>query len=119
MTLALLCGLIDAKQSLMHNFDIKETAAFIKSKMDEGIPIAHVGKYHGQYQFLGRLSQPITMLNGETKTLLEFSASHPTALFISYQHAHKNRLPEGAKICFSHKYRGKTVLVWELEKRLP
>jgi 4-amino-4-deoxy-L-arabinose transferase-like glycosyltransferase len=119
MTLALLCGIIDAKQSLMDNFDIKETAVFIKSKMDAGIPVAHIGKYHGQYQFLGRISQPITVLSGETKTLLEFSARHPKALFISYQHANENRLPEGAKICFSHKYRGKTVLGWELEKRLP
>jgi hypothetical protein len=64
------------------------------------------------------------VLNGTTttsleRTILEFSARHPTALFISYQHANENRLPEGAKICFSHKYRGKNVLVWELEKRLP
>jgi 4-amino-4-deoxy-L-arabinose transferase-like glycosyltransferase len=119
MTLALLCALVEAKKSFMDDFDMKETAVFIKSKMDEGIPVAIEGKYHGQYQFLGRLCKPITVLRGGTQTLLAFSASHPTALFIRHQHANDNRLPEGAHICYSHEYRGKSVILWQMGPRLP
>jgi 4-amino-4-deoxy-L-arabinose transferase-like glycosyltransferase len=119
MTLALLCTLVEAKKNFMDDYDVKETAVFIKGKMDAGIPVAHVGKYHGQYQFLGRLSQPITVLSGATETLLAFSASHPTALFISKQRGKENELPEGARIVFSQEYRGKRLLLWQMGPRLP
>ena len=119
MTLVLLFALVEAKNSFMDDYDIKETAVFIKGKMDEGLSVAHIGKYHGQYQFLGRLNKPITALNRETNAIPNFAASHPGALFISYQHADEKELPEGSKICFSHEYRGKSVILWQMNTRLP
>lgn len=114
LTLVLLCALVEAKKNFMDDYDMKETAVFIKNKMDEGCPVAHIGKYHGQYQFLGRLEKPIVVLNNKPDEIQDFAASHPEALFISYQHEGESTLPNGSKICFSHEYRGQTVVLWEL-----
>ena len=119
MTLMLLFTLIEAKKSFMDDYDLKETAVFIKGKMDNGLPIANIGKYHGQYQFLGRLDKPITALSNKTNVVMDFAASHPGTLFISYQHTGENKLPEGAKICFSNEYRGNDVVLWQMDKKLP
>jgi 4-amino-4-deoxy-L-arabinose transferase-like glycosyltransferase len=119
MTLVLLFALVEAKKSFMDDYDMKETAVFIKGKMDEGLSVANIGKYHGQYQFLGRLNKPITALDSGTNTISDFAASHPGALFISYQHEYENTLPEGSKICFSHEYRGKSVIFWQVANRIP
>lgn len=112
LTLILLCGLVEAKSHFMDDYDLKETATFIKDKMDEGCAVAHVGKYHGQYQFLGRLDGPLTVLR-KPKEVLEFSAKHKGALFISYPHK-QTPLPEGAEIRYTHEYRGNFVVLWQL-----
>ncbi|MEI7850826.1 MAG: glycosyltransferase family 39 protein [Kiritimatiellales bacterium] len=119
MTLVLLFALVEAKKSLMDDYDVKETAVFIKSKMDEGLSVANIGKYHGQYQFLGRLNKPITALDSGPDVILNFAAGHPGALFISYQHEDENTLPKGSKTCFSHEYRGKNVILWQMGTQLP
>jgi len=38
-------------------YDVRPISAKIKALQDAGVPLAHAGKYHGQYQFLGRLTQ--------------------------------------------------------------
>ncbi len=119
MTLVLLCALVEAKKSFMDDYDMKETAVFIKGKMDEGLPVANIGKYHGQYQFLGRLNKPITALDSGSDAILDFAASHPGTLFISYQHEGKTTLPENSKIRFSHEYRGKSVILWQMGNQIP
>jgi hypothetical protein len=59
------------------------------------------------------------VLNSGTNTISDFSASHPEALFISYQHDGENMLPKDSKIYFSHEYRGKNVILWQMENRIP
>jgi 4-amino-4-deoxy-L-arabinose transferase-like glycosyltransferase len=119
MTLMLLCALVEARKGFMDDYDVKEAAVFIKGKMDEGLPVVNIGKYHGQYTFLGRLTQPITALSSKTNVVMGFAASHPDALFISYQYAEKSTLPEGVKICFSNEYRGNSVIIWQMDARHP
>jgi hypothetical protein len=119
ITLMLLFTLVEARKGFMDDYDMKEIAVFIKSKMDEGIPVANIGKYHGQYQFLGRLEKPIVEFKDKHDRIGDFKISHPDALFISYQHKNENTLPEGSKICFSHDYRGKEVVLWQMGAQLP
>lgn len=116
LTLALLCGLIEAKTHFMDDYDVKETASFIKNEMDAGCAVAHIGKYHGQYQFLGRLDHPIAVLQDKPDVIMEFAAQHPNALFISYPHKHK-ALPEDAKIRYTHGYRGNNVVLWNFPNK--
>jgi 4-amino-4-deoxy-L-arabinose transferase-like glycosyltransferase len=113
LTLILLCGLIEARQHFLDSYDMKETAAFIKTKMDQGLPVANIGKYHGQFQFLGRLEKPVAVLQGDSEEIADFAISHPGALFISYPRKNES-LPDNAKIMYSQKYRGKSVVLWQL-----
>lgn len=97
----------------MDSFNIKDASVFLKTKMDEGLPVANMGQYHGQYHFLGRLTRPITELNKQTDTYEGFEVLHPGTLFISYQHEDEDTLPEKANVCFTHEYRGKNVVFWQ------
>ncbi|NOU36064.1 MAG: glycosyltransferase family 39 protein [Kiritimatiellaceae bacterium] len=113
MTLVLIFGLFEAKKSFMENYDIKEVAIRIRSEMDAGHAVANMANYHGQYQFLGRLTQPIAELEENPDAINNFAASNSGALFISYKHK-EDALPEGAEIWFTHKYRGRNVVLWHL-----
>lgn len=111
--LILFCTFFQCKEGFMDSFNIKDASVFLKTKMDEGLPVANMGQYHGQYHFLGRLTQPITELDKKTDTYEEFESNHPGTLFISYQQEDEDTLPEKAKVCFTHEYRGENVVFWQ------
>jgi 4-amino-4-deoxy-L-arabinose transferase-like glycosyltransferase len=112
MALIFFFGIFEDNQMLMKRYNMKEVAQHIKGKMDEGRVVANIGKYHGQYQFLGRLERPIIVLDENPKSLADFEKRNPGALFISYPHSNE-RLPEGANVIYTHPYRGKNVVLWE------
>jgi len=116
LTLILLFGLIEAKQHFMDDYDMKETAVFIKTKMDQGLPVANIGKYHGQYQFLGRLKKPVAVLQNNPAEIGSFATSHPGALFISYPRKNDS-LPERAQVVYTHEYRGRSVVLWQFSNQ--
>lgn len=61
-------------------YDIHPISAKLKALQDAGIPLAHSGKYHGQYQFLGRLHDaPETVTN-----LGQWFEAHPNGKAIVY-----------------------------------
>lgn len=112
--LLLFCIFFHCKQAFMDNYDIKEAACFIKARMDEGLTVAHLGKYNGQYQFLGRLTRPLPVIENAPKGIDELVKDNPSAIWISYQSDWDNKLPEKAEILFEHEFRGKDVLIWRL-----
>ncbi len=46
----------------MQAYDLRPMASHIATVQQQGLPVAHVGKYHNQYHFLGRLEQPLIIL---------------------------------------------------------
>jgi hypothetical protein len=63
-------------------YDLRPIALQLKTLEDRGIPIAHVGKYAGQYQFLGRLhKEPEEVAVGD---LGKWFAAHPTGKVVAY-----------------------------------
>ncbi|MBC8206928.1 MAG: glycosyltransferase family 39 protein [Kiritimatiellales bacterium] len=118
MILFLFCALFHNKQSFLDNYDIKAVSVRIGQKMAEGCPVANVGQYHGQYQFLGRLTNPLIELDGQTD-FEQFDAEHPGTLFISYQKEGEDKLPAGATVCFAQEFRGKNVLLWQFSHSAP
>ena len=97
---------------------MKEVAVRIKSEMDTGHTMANIGKYSGQYQFLGRLEKPIAVLDDNPDTIRNFAESNPDPVFISYKHE-ISELPEGASVRFIHEYRGRNVMLWEMNPGRP
>lgn len=117
--LLIFSALFQNRQAFLDNYDIKGASVLIKSKMDAGYSVAHVGKYHGQYQFLGRLKTPLTVIENTPEEIDGFAQTHPQALFISYEPEGKDLLPKGAQVCFSHEFRGKNILLWQLAPKQP
>ena len=72
----------------LHNFlaeqDISSFSQKIASFQQQGIPVVHDKKYHGQFHFLGRLHDPIIVLQSKDKTS-EFTRNNPSAMIITYR----------------------------------
>ena len=88
-------------------YDIRPLAARLKALQDTGAPLAHVGEYYGQYQFVGRLVNEPEVLKKEQ--LEDWFKTHPNGKAIVY--FSKGDLPAGMKLDYQQPYRGLTVVV--------
>ena len=69
-------------------YDLHPISHRLKALQENGVPIAHIGKYPGQYQFVGRLIE-----EPEVISLSELSGwfkSHPTGKAIMYFRSYEN-----------------------------
>jgi 4-amino-4-deoxy-L-arabinose transferase-like glycosyltransferase len=63
-------------------YDLRPIAQQLKTLEDAGVPIAHVGKYAGQYQFLGRLrKEPEEVAAGD---MGKWFTAHPNGKAVTY-----------------------------------
>lgn len=63
-------------------YDLRPVARQLKALEEQGIPIAHEGKYAGQYQFLGRLhKEPDEVAAGD---LTKWFSAHPNGKAVVY-----------------------------------
>lgn len=63
-------------------YDVTPMALELKTLQQKGVPIAHQGKYHAQYQFAGRLEQPLEAVSGEA--LPGWFERHPQGRAVVY-----------------------------------
>ncbi len=91
-------------------YDLHPLARQIKAWQVEGIPVAHFGKYHAQYHFLGRLNKPIPVIGVTDGDQAAFVAAHPNGRVISLH----DRLPTVAKPVAAYSFRRRFVAVWEV-----
>ncbi len=103
-----------AGKTFLKSYEITPVAKMIQQQMQTGRTVVHVGKYHGQYQFLGRLKKPLPVIDSNADAVAACVAEHPDALYIIYKPA-PGVLPDGAVILYKQNYRGKTVLLWEMQ----
>ena len=95
----------------MHNFlvaqDISTFSQKIASLQLKGILVGHDKKYHDQFHFLGRLHDPIIVLQSKEK-ISKFILNNPSAMIITYRSKkdmHKiNQNLITAKTSFKGKY---------------
>ncbi len=88
-------------------FDLEPLALRLETWESAGRPLAHYGKYHGQYHFLGRLRRPLAIIGDQE--VAQWVADNPNGLIISY---HDRTAPEAAPIA-SQIYRRKIIGVWD------
>ena len=91
-------------------YDMKPLALKLAEWERQGIPLANFGKYHGQYQFLGRLKKPITQVGIVDPDFRNFLADHPGGRIIAYH----NKLPTAAKPIAVYRFRTRLITVWEV-----
>ena len=89
-------------------YDLRPTANYLAKAQQQGYVIAHFGKYHGQFQFLGRLEKPI-VITGDGE-VIKWLATTPQAKIVS---VHTKLDRNGPKPDFVQKYRRKYLTVWD------
>lgn len=69
-------------------YDLKPMALAIRQVQDEARPVANIGAYHAQYQFLGRLNSPVEELSGAG--VMSWLATHPQGYVVIYLKDRRN-----------------------------
>jgi len=96
-----------ARPLLAEAFDQAPLARQLGDWQRAGSPLAHFGKYHAQFNFLGRLTAPVDILDDMAEAAA-WTARHPTGRIISYE---SRRSASGPVLALP--FRGKWVEVWE------
>ncbi|TAN05908.1 MAG: glycosyl transferase [Rhodanobacteraceae bacterium] len=64
-------------------FDMRPAAQLLAHAEASGRAIGNVGDYDGQFEFMGRMTRPISNLYGQ-QALQDFAARHPRGLVLTY-----------------------------------
>jgi len=92
-----------------HLYDLRSVAARVHVFEREDKPIAHVGKYHGQFHYLGRLERPLDVIDG-TEVLAWF-AEHPDGVAI-YLHRRRGDVVDRGPL-YVQPFRGRWLAIWD------
>jgi len=96
-----------ASPALNRAYDLRPIAAYVSEQQKNGVVVANYGKYHGQFNFLGRLTKPLKVTGqGEVEEWLEKT---PEAKIISYY----DRFEPEDKPELTHPFRSKTIAIWD------
>ncbi len=107
--LLVISGHLAVQPHLRLAFDLRPLAEYVGELQRQGIEVANVHKYHGQYQYLGRLRQPLAVTwQHEAR---QWAAEHPQARMI----VSHNQMPDGVEPRFVQRFRGRLVAVWDAE----
>ena len=87
--------------------DVRPMALAIRQGQDQGITVAHAGKYHDQYHFFGRLQKPLVAVPNEALT--SWLIQHPQAWAVLY--LRNKEVLTSKEILATQPYRGKTVVL--------
>ncbi|OQW93759.1 MAG: hypothetical protein BWK79_09450, partial [Beggiatoa sp. IS2] len=77
--------------TLAETYDMHNIAQLIATQQRQGKSFIHIEKYHGQYQFIGRLKHPLPVIYRESA--VKWARKHPEGWAISYHDCLPN-LPE-------------------------
>ncbi len=84
-------------------------ARHLAALQEASVPLAHLGKYHAQYNFVGRLRAPIEIL--EATELKRWVAAHPSGQVITVERS-RHDAAAGATPEYQAPFRGAWVQVW-------
>lgn len=95
-------------------YDLRNFSAYLNSLQRSGSPILHLNKYHGQYQFLGRL-QPIDVVDNHNyvRPWLERNPQGRVIIYYGTWYPFNTGPPEYVQM-----FRGTVVTVWKREPML-
>ncbi len=90
-------------------YNMEPLAIQLKSWEDAGIPVAFFGKYHGQYQFLGRLTRALPVLGHKNNDVALYLQKHPNSRIITYY----KKQPEKGTPVVVYPFRQGVTVVWD------
>jgi 4-amino-4-deoxy-L-arabinose transferase-like glycosyltransferase len=100
---------------LSEELDLRPISQNLKKWQDQGYDIAFVGKYHGTFQFLGRLEHPITEVgsNEAEISLIDWVKQHPHGKVVTIWDEEK---PSHPAIDFIQNFRRDNMIVFDIER---
>lgn len=110
--IALSIFVFSGKSGLFSQHDVKVVSQILKEKQAEGYKILNYGEYDGQYQFLGRLTQPLVVVKDEN-AVRDYIETFSKVLLIAYEKLSKPL--DGKDILYQQLYRNKKLIVWKKE----
>jgi 4-amino-4-deoxy-L-arabinose transferase-like glycosyltransferase len=113
-TLFFIIILMIGANPIFNRYDLHKIAGILKTKQDAGYSIVHYGEYDGQYQFLGRLKRPLTVLE-DKESLHDFIQSHNNVLVLTYINRNKTTDPDS--IIYQQSYMGKKVVLYKAKSK--
>lgn len=96
-------------RAALEAYDLHPVARVLSREQQAGHPIAHHGKYHGQFQFIGRLERPLEVVQLPADLLL-WAERHPVGNVVVYSYRlleHPTAQPQAMQ-----KFKGRYVYVW-------
>ena len=87
---------IVAIRPIHQRYDLRPVAAHLSSVERAGEPIAHEGRYAGQYTFLGRLRRPLDEIPRDS--VAAWLAGHPGGRVVTYGRSPNAAGPAGTEI---------------------
>jgi 4-amino-4-deoxy-L-arabinose transferase-like glycosyltransferase len=89
-------------------YGVSSTALLVARVQDQGHPVAYLGKYHGQFQFVGRLERPVEPV--AHPDLDAWLATHPKGYLVA---VFKDPAPETIAATEQvESYRSRVLTVW-------
>jgi 4-amino-4-deoxy-L-arabinose transferase-like glycosyltransferase len=105
-----LCAVVFAGDApFFSRYDLRGIAHEIKLRQEQGYSIVHLGKYHGQYQFLGRLPQPLVVVSSLDE-VAKYAAQHDKVALITYEK--NNTAPDPGNVLFQQPFKSRKVVLW-------
>jgi hypothetical protein len=95
----LLCALAWIAPAAALRWDLHPMAEAVRTFQEAGRSVAYLGNYHAQFQFPGRLRQPLIELSPENAD--DWIARHPDDLVVLEG---SQKTPRPAEILFQHPY---------------
>ena len=90
-------------------FDLKPLATKLAQWQRDGVPLANFSKYHGQYNFLGRLEKPIVQVGMFSPDTAKFIEAHPGGKIIAY---HDKPILLATPIV-TYRFRSRLIAIWD------
>ena len=105
-TLALLAS---GWQFNMH-YELNAAAQTLAKAEQQGVAVAHLGAYRGQYHFVGRLTKPLEVITPQQLEL--WVVGHPDGLVVSYQDSWQPRAVPGMAPLYEQPYGNTHLRIW-------
>ena len=97
-------------RALFDAYDVHPFSTLLRATQEAGQPVAHLGKYQGQFQFIGRLREPLQVFDSAA-AMRAWLEQHPQGRVVIYTRAADPSAlqppPE-----FLQKFKGRHVGVW-------
>ena len=100
--------------SLAPRYDIAATSRVLSELQDSGRDLAWLGKYHGQFHFLGRLQERIEPIHDSGQLHQWLGENADGYLLVNY----KSLQPDVPRDLLMQAYRGGSLVLWPAQRLL-